>query len=158
MYHAADLVKMAGRGVRRDDNPQAKIIIRNYPLDTTERDLRIMFEKYGKIDDCEFVKGVWKVCTNWDTIHLLLLYLLSLYVLGRDYEGGLTPAAFTLGRALPHIGGVISVVSWKILKMFPGSVVCSHFLQFVQLKGWLADVASFSSSHCWEHFKCSEHF
>ena len=88
------------------------------------------------------------MCTNWDTIHLLLLYLLSLYVLGRDYEGGLTPAAFTLGRALPHIGGVISVVSWKILKMFPGSVVCSHFLQFVQLKGWLADVASFSSSHC----------
>lgn len=49
---------MAGR--RRDDNPQAKIIIRNYPLDTTERDLRIMFEKYGKIDDCKFTlfKGV----------------------------------------------------------------------------------------------------
>ena len=46
---------MAGRGSRRDDNPQAKIIIRNYPMDTTERDLRIMFEKYGKIDDCEFV-------------------------------------------------------------------------------------------------------
>ena len=43
-----------GRGLRRDDNPQAKIIIRNYPLDTTERDLRIMFEKYGKIDDCKF--------------------------------------------------------------------------------------------------------
>lgn len=51
--YSAVVVKMAGRGVRRDDNPQAKIIIRNYPLDTTERDLRIMFEKYGKIDDCE---------------------------------------------------------------------------------------------------------
>ena len=79
---------------------------------------------------------------------ITVLCLLSLHVLGRDNEGGLTPAAFTLGRALPRIGGVISVVSWKFLKMFPGSVVCSHFLQFVQLKGWLADVASFSSSHC----------
>ena len=29
-----------------------KIIIKNYPADTTNQDLRIMFEKYGKILDC----------------------------------------------------------------------------------------------------------
>ena len=43
--------EMAGR--RREENLEAKIIIRNYPLDTDDRDLRIMFEKYGKIEDCE---------------------------------------------------------------------------------------------------------
>ena len=45
---------MAGR--RREENLEAKIIIRNYPLDTDDRDLRIMFEKYGKIEDCEWQK------------------------------------------------------------------------------------------------------
>ena len=44
---------MAGR--RREENLESKIIIRNYPSDTTERDMRIMFEKYGKIDDCKWV-------------------------------------------------------------------------------------------------------
>ena len=43
---------MAGR---RNDNPQAKIIVRHYPPDTSDKDLRIMFEKYGKIDDCEYL-------------------------------------------------------------------------------------------------------
>ena len=39
---------------RRSDNPAAKIIVRNYPLTTPEKELRDMFEKIGKIDDCEF--------------------------------------------------------------------------------------------------------
>ena len=43
--------EMAGR--RREENLESKIIIRNYPPDTDDRDLRIMFEKYGKIEDCE---------------------------------------------------------------------------------------------------------
>ena len=38
---------MAGRR----ENLESKIIIRHYPPDTTDSDLRIMFEKYGKIDD-----------------------------------------------------------------------------------------------------------
>jgi hypothetical protein len=33
------------------DNP-GRIIVKNYPTNTTSRDLQIMFEKYGKIDDC----------------------------------------------------------------------------------------------------------
>ena len=41
---------MAGR---REENLESKIIIRNYPNDTSDRDLRIMFEKYGKIEDCK---------------------------------------------------------------------------------------------------------
>lgn len=28
-----------------------KIIVKNYPADTADRDLQIMFEKYGKIED-----------------------------------------------------------------------------------------------------------
>lgn len=44
--------EMAGR--RREENLESKIIIRNYPLDTDDRDLRIMFEKYGKIEDCKW--------------------------------------------------------------------------------------------------------
>lgn len=42
---------MSGR--RSEENLESKIIIRGYPPDTTEEDLRIMFEKYGKIDDCK---------------------------------------------------------------------------------------------------------
>ena len=38
---------------RRSDNPAAKVIVRNYPLTTLEKDLRDMFEKIGKIDDCK---------------------------------------------------------------------------------------------------------
>ena len=38
---------------RRSDNPAAKVIVRNYPLTTPEKELRDMFEKIGKIDDCE---------------------------------------------------------------------------------------------------------
>ena len=38
---------------RGEEHLESKVIIRNYPADTTERDLRIMFEKYGKIEDCE---------------------------------------------------------------------------------------------------------
>ncbi len=41
---------MAGR---REENLESKVIIRNYPSDTSDRDLRIMFEKYGKIEDCK---------------------------------------------------------------------------------------------------------
>lgn len=52
---------MAGR--RREENLEAKIIIRNYPLDTDDRDLRIMFEKYGKIEDCECDKNLKKCLT-----------------------------------------------------------------------------------------------
>ena len=43
---------MAGR--RLEERLESKIIIRNYPPDTDNRDLRIMFEKYGKIEDREF--------------------------------------------------------------------------------------------------------
>lgn len=50
---------MAGR--RREENLESKIIIRNYPSDTTERDMRIMFEKYGKIDDCKMHLSQFKV-------------------------------------------------------------------------------------------------
>jgi len=38
---------------RGEENLESKIIIRNYPLNLTERDLRIMFEKYGTVDDCK---------------------------------------------------------------------------------------------------------
>ena len=38
---------------RRSDNPLAKVIVRNYPLTTPEKELRYMFEKIGKIDDCK---------------------------------------------------------------------------------------------------------
>lgn len=34
-----------------EERLDSKIIIRNYAPGTTESDLRIMFEKYGKIDD-----------------------------------------------------------------------------------------------------------
>ena len=37
----------------RRDNPAAKVIVRNYPLNTPEKELRDMFEKIGKIEDCE---------------------------------------------------------------------------------------------------------
>lgn len=36
-----------------EEKLESKIIIRNYPQGTTESDLRIMFEKYGKIEDCK---------------------------------------------------------------------------------------------------------
>lgn len=36
-----------------DRSQVGKIIVKNYPTDTTEVDLRIMFEKYGKIQDCK---------------------------------------------------------------------------------------------------------
>ena len=39
------------------DHP-GRIIVKNYPSDTSTRDLQIMFEKYGKIDDCELVINV----------------------------------------------------------------------------------------------------
>ena len=38
------------------DHP-GRIIVKNYPSDTSSRDLQIMFEKYGKIDDCELSVG-----------------------------------------------------------------------------------------------------
>ena len=38
--------KMADR-----DQGFRKIIVKNYPADTEDRDLQIMFEKYGKIED-----------------------------------------------------------------------------------------------------------
>ena len=38
----------------KQEKLDSKIIIRNYPPETTESDLRIMFEKYGKIDDCKW--------------------------------------------------------------------------------------------------------
>ena len=44
---------MAGR--KGEEHLESKIIIRNYPSDTTEKDLRIMFEKYGKIEDCKLL-------------------------------------------------------------------------------------------------------
>ena len=50
-YSLVFLVMMAGR--RGEENLESKIIIRNYPADTSDRDLRIMFEKYGKIEDCK---------------------------------------------------------------------------------------------------------
>ena len=43
--------KMTNR--KGEEHLESKIIIRSYPPDTTEKDLRIMFEKYGKIDDCK---------------------------------------------------------------------------------------------------------
>lgn len=38
---------------KSEEHLESKIIIRNYPKDTTEKDMQIMFEKYGKIDDCK---------------------------------------------------------------------------------------------------------
>ena len=38
-----------------EEHLESKIIIRSYPPDTTEKDMRIMFEKYGKIEDCELL-------------------------------------------------------------------------------------------------------
>ena len=38
---------------RRSDNPAAKIIVRNYPLTSTDKEFKDMFEKIGKIDDCK---------------------------------------------------------------------------------------------------------
>ena len=35
------------------DNRGDRIIVKNYPTDTTRGDLQIMFEKYGRIDDCK---------------------------------------------------------------------------------------------------------
>ena len=43
--------KMAGR--KGEERLDSKIIIRNYPPETSDKDMRIMFEKYGKIDDCK---------------------------------------------------------------------------------------------------------
>ena len=54
------LLEMAGR--RREENLESKIIIRNYPPDTDDRDLRIMFEKYGKIEDCKWCLQSLSVC------------------------------------------------------------------------------------------------
>lgn len=48
---------MSGR--RSEENLESKIIIRGYPPDTTEEDLRIMFEKYGKIDDCKLYPAAY---------------------------------------------------------------------------------------------------
>ena len=39
------------------DHP-GRIIVKNYPPDTSTRDLQIMFEKYGKIDDRELVINI----------------------------------------------------------------------------------------------------
>lgn len=55
---------MSGR--RGEENLESKIIIRNYPPDTTERDFRIMFEKYGKIEDCKLyllISVLYQVCS-----------------------------------------------------------------------------------------------
>lgn len=41
-----------------EENLESKIIIRNYPPDTDEKDMRIMFEKYGKIEDCKWPDGL----------------------------------------------------------------------------------------------------
>ena len=38
---------------RQLENPESRLIIRGYPNEFTEEDLRIMFEKYGKVDDCK---------------------------------------------------------------------------------------------------------
>lgn len=63
---------MAGR--RREENLESKIIIRNYPLDTDDRDLRIMFEKYGKIEDCK-----WNVLRKFSSSIDLKLHLSILH-------------------------------------------------------------------------------
>ena len=39
--------------MKRDERLESKVIIKNYPYDTTDSDLKIMFEKYGKVDDCK---------------------------------------------------------------------------------------------------------
>ena len=53
------------------DHP-GRIIVKNYPSDTSSRDLQIMFEKYGKIDDCELnVGGLTIVVTN--NINVILI-------------------------------------------------------------------------------------
>ena len=51
--HRSEDASMAARS-----SSEAKIIIRSYPPDTSDRDLRIMFEKYGKIDDRK-----WFLCS-----------------------------------------------------------------------------------------------
>ena len=45
--------KMANQ--KADREHPGRVIVKNYPPDTSTRDLQIMFEKYGKIDDCEVV-------------------------------------------------------------------------------------------------------
>ena len=39
-----------------DKSQPGKIIVKNYPSDTTAVDLQIMFEKYGKIQDSEYLE------------------------------------------------------------------------------------------------------
>lgn len=41
-----------------DKSQPGKIIVKNYPTDTTAVDLQIMFEKYGKIQDSKCSKLV----------------------------------------------------------------------------------------------------
>ena len=49
------------------DHP-GRIIVKNYPSDTSSRDLQIMFEKYGKIDDCELNVGGLVIINNINVI------------------------------------------------------------------------------------------
>ncbi len=41
----------AGNMAAFRENLESKIIMRRYPPDTSDKDLSIMFEKYGKIED-----------------------------------------------------------------------------------------------------------
>ena len=53
----------------RRDNPAAKVIVRSYPLSTPERELRDMFEKIGKIDDCECADSCMYAQYNSTLLH-----------------------------------------------------------------------------------------
>lgn len=57
----------------RRDSQENKIIIRSYPPDTTDEDLRIMFEKYGKIDDRKNVAYYVHSCSCEITLSSLFL-------------------------------------------------------------------------------------
>ncbi len=58
----------------RRENLESKIIIRHYPPDTSDKDLRIMFEKYGKIEDRELTVN----CFSSDSCVLVKLMPVSL--------------------------------------------------------------------------------
>ena len=72
---AFDFVRGEEKRYRSEDSnmasrsSEAKIIIRSYPPDTSDRDLRIMFEKYGKIDDRKrfflLSCNVWTPIVGW---------------------------------------------------------------------------------------------
>lgn len=53
-----------------------RIIVKNYPSDTSSRDLQIMFEKYGKIDDCKLMRQLYYHTRTCSTCNLVVMIML----------------------------------------------------------------------------------